>query len=236
MHSAWITASGEKMSKSLGNGLLAAELLAKANPAVVRYAIAQAHYRSMLEWSDTTLTETAAAWERITNFVTRATEFLGANAPELLQRGGLDASGQPPRAPELSALPEAFVAAMNDDLNVPAALGIVHEHVRAGNAALSQPSAAGAAQVADNLNAVRAMLDVLGLDPLDTHWANGSGGTGGGETAALDVLIQAQLAARAEARAAKDWAKADQIRDQLTAAGVSVEDSPTGPRWTLQNG
>jgi len=226
MHSAWITASGEKMSKSLGNGLLAAELLEAADPAVVRYAIAQAHYRSMLEWSETTLTETAAAWERITNFVTRASELLGRTAT-LTQNLG-------------AALPEEFVAAMNDDLNVPAALSIVHEHVRAGNTALADASTANRAvdaakynAVAAELAAVRGMLAVLGLDPLDRHWQSRSTAANTAETQALDTLIQAQLLGRAEARAAKDWATADRIRDQLAAAGIVVEDSPAGPRWSL---
>jgi len=275
MHSAWITASGEKMSKSLGNGMLAAELLASANPAVVRYAIAQAHYRSMLEWSETTLTETAAAWERITNFVTRATELLAGDSatplrsaqndeltppdsarngiatptPRHSAQGALATQSQNPEsavplvefveyrdhgaAEGAAELPEAFVAAMNDDLNVPAALGIVHEHVRAGNTAIAAGQHDEAAKA---LAAVRGMLDVLGLDPLDPHWQSHGGGTeNSAETQALDALVQAQLAARAEARAAKDWARADQIRDQLKAAGIVIEDSPTGPRWTLAN-
>jgi len=231
MHSAWITASGEKMSKSLGNGLLAAELLSQADPAVVRFAIAQAHYRSMLEWSDTTLTETAAAWGRIKDFVFRAQAYLAAsgNVPHNV--------GAEPGLPH-QELPEQFVAAMNDDLNVPAALAVVFESVRYGNSIVNRGMHGVAkpdevAQVRQLLAEVRTMLDVLGLDPLDPHWqANGSDDNGP-QTAALDALIQAQLTARVEARAAKDWAEADRIRDELKAAGIVIEDSPSGSRWTL---
>ena len=241
LHSAWITQSGEKMSKSLGNGLLAAELLGEADPAVVRYAIAAAHYRSMLEWTPDTLTETSAAWGRITNFVTRAVEILdddAAKPAESADQGNLAASLQA----DLAAvdLPPAFVAAMDDDLNVPAALAVVYETVRAGNLALAEATGADNSaleRLRDTVLAVRAMLDVLGLDPLDPHWSgSGAGGAAGGSgaaTTALAALVEDRLAARAAARQAKDWALADQIRAQLGAIGIEVEDSPSGTRWSL---
>ena len=220
MHSAWITASGEKMSKSLGNGLLASDLLAQAGtgsrplpvgvsvPAVVRYAIASAHYRSMLEWSETTLTETAAAWKRITNFVERAST---SSRPESLE--GVE-------------LPEAFVAAMDDDINVPAALAVVHEYVRKGNKLLD--AAASSDEVNATLLAVRAMLNVLGLDPLDNHWANKNNNNDEAFATEINQLIEKRNQARKE----KNWPEADRIRDELTAMGITIEDSASGTRWT----
>ena len=215
-HNAWVTVGGEKMSKSLGNSLLVREVLRDASPAVLRYALGGVHYRSTLEYTPgASLVEAGAAWERITGFVSRAAEVAGA-ADDVA-------------AADLSAvaLPEAFVAAMDDDLNVSAALAVVHETVRAGNSALAAGGAATQEAVA-----VRAMLDVLGLDPLSPQWR--TSGDGGRAEAALDVLVRAVLDERAEARAAKDWARADALRDRLAEAGVVVEDGADGARWSLR--
>jgi cysteinyl-tRNA synthetase len=213
LHNGWVTQGGAKMSKSLGNGLLVSVLLETTRAAVVRYALTAVQYRSMLEWTPDTLAESEATWDRLAGFVDRATERVGAVA---------DA--------ELAAaeLPEAFGAALDDDLNVPAALAVVHEHLRAGNTALASGDDAG---VRDGLVAVRAMLDVLGLDPAGAQW--GAGRTDDRHAEALDALVRAELDARAAARAARDWATADAIRDRLAAAGVAVEDSTTGARWSL---
>ncbi|GAA4719075.1 cysteine--tRNA ligase [Isoptericola chiayiensis] len=212
MHSAWVTQQGVKMSKSLGNGLLASELLAQVPAAVVRYALTAVQYRSMLEWGPDTLDEARATWDRLTGFVARASERVGAV----------------PREEVLAAeLPAGFAAAMDDDLNVPAALAVVHETLKAGNSALAA-SDDDAARVA--LVALRAMLDVLGLDPADPQWASAADTR---VADALDAVVQVQLDARAAARAAKDYATGDAIRDRLAAAGVVVQDSPDGARWAL---
>ncbi|GAB2467554.1 cysteine--tRNA ligase [Xylanimonas ulmi] len=222
MHSAWITQSGVKMSKSLGNGLLAAEVLAAAPAPAVRLAVVAVQYRSMLEWAPDTLTEARTTWERLAGFVARAAERLGDGAPSA-------------DAVAAVTLPETFAAALDDDLNVPAALAVVHERLRAGNTALTAPSSPEAdAAVRAELLAVRGMLDVLGLDPADPHWA---GADAASSTAhdALDRLVGAELEARAAARTAKDWAASDAIRDRLAAAGILVQDGPDGARWTLAN-
>jgi cysteinyl-tRNA synthetase len=241
MHTAWITQSGAKMSKSLGNGLAVDELLAVAPPAVVRYAIAAVHYRSMLEWTTDTLTEAGAVWDRLVGFVQRASEFIGddgsddgssdgtSSAGDVGGVDGADGSSDVSR----SDLPEAFVAAMNDDLNTPAALAVIHEHMRAGNTALA--AAADKPAVSQALKAVRAMLDVFGLDPLSPQWSAGTAGASSASHEALNSLVTTALEDRAAARAAKDWAASDAIRDRLTAAGITIEDTPTGARWTLSS-
>jgi cysteinyl-tRNA synthetase len=212
MHVAWVTQSGVKMSKSLGNGLLVSELLSQAPAPVVRYALAAVQYRSMLEWGPDTLDEARTTWERLSGFVTRASERVGVVPAEEVAK---------------AEVPEAFAAAMDDDLNVPQALAVVHEHLRAGNTALASGSDVA---VRDELVTLRAMLDVLGLDPADPQWATS---TDDRYAAALDALVTAELQARAEARAAKDWATSDAIRDRLAAAGIEVQDSADGARWAL---
>jgi len=118
---------------------------------------------------------------------------------------------------------------MDDDLGVPQALALVHETVREGNAALAVGDAAGAAK---RLTEVRAMLAVLGLDPLAVPWASGQ--AGGDLRPVVDALVSVALEQREAARARKDFAAADAIRDQLLAAGVVVEDTVRGPRWELR--
>lgn len=235
MHSAWVTAKGEKMSKSLGTGLSVPSVLAEHSAWVVRYALGSAQYRSMLEWSDQALVEAQAAYDRVSNFIERAGVALG---------------GQPSReevtAVSADDLPADFVAAMNDDVNVSGATAAIFTAIRSGNTLLSQladraDSETAKAEVREALLAVRAMLDTLGLDPLAEPWvsAGAAGGAADGtaespEHAALEALIAEQLNARAEARKAKDFAKADQIRDALTEAGIAIEDGPQGSTWSLK--
>ena len=226
MHSAWVTAKGEKMSKSLGNGLSVPAVLAEHSAWVVRYALGSVQYRSMLEWSDQTLTEAQAAFERVSNFIDRAGSALG----------------EQPGRDEISAigaddLPQDFVAAMNNDINVSGATAAIFSAIRDGNAVLSQVQGAlddaTRAQVRATLVAVRAMLDTLGLDPLADPWAVAAvDGENSKAGKALDALISAQLEARQQARAAKDFATADAIRDSLAAAGILIEDAPTGSTWS----
>lgn len=235
MHSAWVTAKGEKMSKSLGTGLSVPSVLAEHSAWVVRYALGSVQYRSMLEWSDQALVEAQAAYDRVSNFIERAGVALG---------------GQPSReevtAVSADDLPADFVAAMNDDVNVSGATAAIFTAIRSGNTLLSQladraDSETAKAEVREALLAVRAMLDTLGLDPLAEPWvsAGAAGGAADGtaespEHAALEALIAEQLNARAEARKAKDFAKANQIRDALTEAGIAIEDGPQGSTWSLK--
>lgn len=214
LHNGWVTQAGAKMSKSLGNGLLVDVVLRSTRPAVLRYAMTAVQYRSMLEWTDDTLAEAEATWDRLAGFVERAEERVVAVL-----------------ADELTAveLPAEFVTAMDDDLNVPAALAVVHEHLRAGNSALADGDLVEARA---ELVLLRAMLDVLGLDPGGPRWS-GAQGADGRVSRALASLVASELTARAEARAVRDFTTSDAIRDRLSAAGVVVEDSAAGARWSL---
>ncbi|WP_065454301.1 cysteine--tRNA ligase [Bifidobacterium breve] len=235
MHSAWVTAKGEKMSKSLGTGLSVPSVLAENSAWVVRYALGSVQYRSMLEWSDQALVEAQAAYDRVSNFIERAGVALGGQ-PSREEVTGISAD----------ALPADFVAAMNDDVNVSGATAAIFTAIRSGNTLLSQladraDSEAVQAEVRETLLAVRAMLDTLGLDPLAEPWvsAGAAGGASDGTTetpehAALEALITEQLNARAEARKARDFAKADQIRDTLAEAGITIEDGLQGSTWSLK--
>jgi cysteinyl-tRNA synthetase len=211
MHNGMVTYAGEKMSKSIGNTVSPAEMLELAPPRIVRYYLGQAQYRSVLDYQPTSLQEAAAAVERIDGFLTRAGRIL----PET----GTDTSD--------ASVPEAFASAMDDDLNVPQALAALHDTVRTGNTALTDGDLDAAGQA---LASVTAMVEVLGLNATQTPAADEPANT------ALGVLVEAQLAARADARAAKDWAASDAIRDTLTAAGVVVEDGPDGASWSLKRG
>ncbi|MDO5285869.1 MAG: cysteine--tRNA ligase [Actinomycetia bacterium] len=208
MHNAWVTAAGEKMSKSLSNGALVSEVTQAYPPRAVRYYLAAPHYRSAVEYSSESLAEATASLARLDSFVDRATELLGR----------VDS--------DWSALPDAFCAALDDDLGTPAALAQVYEAVRAGNQALASGDEAAAGE---RLVAVQSMLDVLGLRADTPAWA-------GSETRlrpVLDGVVTELLAQRQAARQRKDYAAADAIRDRLTGLGIVVEDTPSGPRWSL---
>ncbi|RBY77896.1 cysteine--tRNA ligase [Blastococcus sp. TF02-09] len=207
MHNGWVTLGGEKMSKSLSNTALVDEVVRRVRPVELRYYLVAPHYRSMIEFTDAALDEAAAGYRRIESFVKRAAERVGSDVD--------------------TSLPDAFRAAMDDDLGTPAAIAAVHEAVRDGNTALAADDDAATAAA---LGAVRAMLGVLGLDPLDPQWATGADS---GLAAATDGLVALALEQRQAARARKDFAAADAIRDQLTTLGVTVEDTPHGPRWEL---
>jgi cysteinyl-tRNA synthetase len=213
LHNGMLTVNGEKMSKSVGNVVLLTDLLEKARPVEVRYYLVAAHYRSVTDFTDAALAEAAIAYQRIESFVTRAAELVGP------MEAGQRAVAEPPAA---------FAAAMNDDLKVPQALAVVHETVRDGNQALTAGDDAG---VKAALASVRAMTGILGLDPLS--WRRP------GEEdlrPVVDALVKIALEQREAARARKDYAAADTIRDSINAAGIIVEDTPRGPRWEPRRG
>lgn len=211
VHNGLVTVDGQKMSKSIGNFTLAADVLAQHDPLVVRYALAAAHYRSSLDLSESSWREAEAALGRIRTFQERVIRAYG---PRI---GWAD-----------RAVPQAFAAAMDDDLGVPQALAALHETVRVGNAALDRSDRDAAI---DAFADVQAMAGILGIDPFAPEWA--SAGSDTKTTTALDALVQAMIAQRAQARADKDWPAADRIRDAIGAAGITLEDTPDGTHWSI---
>ncbi|HET7018165.1 MAG TPA: cysteine--tRNA ligase [Streptosporangiaceae bacterium] len=225
MHNGLVRIRTEKMSKSLGNSLLVDTMVAKVRPVELRYYLGQAHYRSDIEYSERALDEAVAAYRRIEGFVTRAIEATGT--PAANQAAGTAMPGAATGLPAVTSLPTAFAAALDDDFAVPQALAVVHEAVTEGNTALAEGDHAGAAKQAES---VLAMLAVLGLDPFAPPFAVAGGAD---LTAVVDALVSVALEQRQAARARKDYAASDAIRDQLQEAGVVVEDTPSGPRWEL---
>lgn len=213
VHNGLVHVNGQKMSKSLGNSIYASDLLAQARPLVIRYYLGAAHYRSTIDFHDGSLTEAEAALERISGFFERvdrrlaATRFAGSGAP---------------------VIPAAFAEAMDDDLAVPQALAVLHDTVRSGNAALDAEDLEAAAIARGQ---VLAMTDVLGINPLAPEW-NTAGDTGA--RSALTALVERLLDDRQAARANRDFAAADRIRDELVGAGITIEDTPTGAHWSVE--
>jgi cysteinyl-tRNA synthetase len=211
VHHGLVTVTGDKMSKTAGNALAAADALNRVRPQELRYYLAQAHYASPVDYSLEAVQDAAAAYRRIERFVTRAQRVLGPAAPC-----------------EQDPLPISFTAAMDEDLSVPAALAAVHATVRDGNYALSTGNQENTVAC---LSQARAMLAVLGLDPLAPAWL--AGDQDGRLRGVVDALVALALRQRDAARARGDYASADSIRDTLEHNGVLVEDTPEGPRWEL---
>ena len=207
LHNAWITTAGEKMSKSLGNSMLIPSVLERVRGIELRYYIVAAHYRSHVEFSFEALEESAKAFRRLEDFLDRAAPVVGS---------------------WFASMPDAFREAMDDDLGTPAAVAVIHDSVREGNRLLADgPSD----ELSQKFGEVVAMLDVLGLNPADPAWA--TGGSDDRLTEVVDALVKGLLEERTAAREAKDWARADAIRDRIKAAGLEIEDTSTGPRWTI---
>jgi cysteinyl-tRNA synthetase len=214
VHNGLVDVNGQKMSKSLGNSVFADELLASGRPLAIRYWLASAHYRSTIDYHPGSLAEADAALDRIEGFLVRAARRLDGTR-------WAEVAGDP------AGIPDAFGRALDDDLGTPEAFGVLHETVRAGNTALDEGDLE---QVAATAAAVHAMTGVLGIDPTAAEWA--TGGDSAAE-AALGALVERMLADRATARASKDFAVADRIRDELTAAGITIEDAPDGAHWSI---
>lgn len=209
LHNGMLNLEGGKMSKSIGNVIDLPSLLERFRAVEIRYFLVAAHYRSTVEYREDLLGDAASAYRRIEGFLARAAE-----------RFGVEGTGP-------GALCADFTAAMDDDLNTPKAVAAIHDVVREGNSALADgrdDAARGAA------SSVRAMLAVLGLDP------PAEAGSTVGLRQTLDTLVRVVLEQRDAARARRDWATADALRDQLKLSGVLVEDTPQGPRWTLADG
>ena len=207
LHNAWVTQSGEKMSKSLGNSLLVEVILERVRGIELRWYLASAHYRSMLEYSEAALDESAVAFRRIESFLKRATQITGSKI-----EGKISAE---------------FESAMNDDLAVPTALATISENLRRGNQSITDGDIP---MIIKNASEIRGALQILGCDPFDSHFAAGSSSE---LTDVMDGVISLALQERASARDRKDFLTSDAIRDGLLALGITIEDTAQGPRWSI---
>ncbi len=212
IHNGLITISGQKMSKSLGNSVTSQDLFALASASAVRYYLLSAHYRSVLDYQPAVLQEAQTALDRLHGFLERAERELANTRFAKL---------------ELAALPTEFVAELDDDLNIPAALAVMHEIARAGNADLDAERIREAHEKRNQLNE---MLKVLGLSP--SQWSTETSD----EHRALDTLMAGLIQERNQARLNKDYARADQIRDQLSASGIELFDTSDSTHWRLTDG
>ena len=204
MHAGAVRVDGEKMSKSLGNFFTIREVLEKYHPEVVRFLLVSSHYRSPINYSEDNLKEAKGALERF------YTALRGL--PEVEASGG-------------EAFAERFAAAMDDDFNTPEAVAVLFEMAREVNR-LREADLQAAAALAAKLRELAGLLGVLQLEP-DAFLQAGAAGKV--DAAQVEALIQARL----EARAAKNWAESDRIRDELTAMGVVLEDGKGGTTWRL---
>ena len=209
MHNAWVTQSGEKMSKSLGNTMQVKELIKQVRGIELRFYLGSAHYRSMLEFSPEALQEAATNFQRIENFLVRAKELVG------------DFEG---------VISAPVKAAFDDDLAVPQVLAQISEALRRGNTSIKENSPENLDGIKAAASEIRGALAILGCDPFDTAFNSG----GKDLSEALDGVIQLALAQRAAARERKDFASSDAIRDGLAALGISIEDTPQGQRWSIK--
>jgi cysteinyl-tRNA synthetase len=234
LHNAFLELKGEKMAKSVGNVVSPRELLRRHRGVVLRYALLGAHYRSPLEFSEEVLADAAASYDRLATFATNAARALS---------GSEEGEGGAPSAPEAAVPPAAvpsadpavgdpggararFQAALDDDLNVPAALAVLFELVSEANPLMGKLEHGDTGVAAELRERFLTFLDLtarLGFTPLDDL----------PDPAAFRPLLDLLLDLRERARASRDFAAADAIRDRLAAAGIRVEDRPGGPRWHL---
>jgi len=219
LHNGFVTIAEEKMAKSLKNFVTVSDVLAAYPAPAVRTLLAGAQYRSPIDFSPSALDVGRAAWERLSTFARNAADALTASGVT----SAADASAAEPWRAK-------FTAAIEDDFNTPEALAVLFDLVSTANPLVERVEhgdAVAAAELASLSEAFAELAEVLGVSPT-RDWPTAQGGAG-----ALGPLVEYLLELREEARAAKDFAKSDAIRDRLIAAGIVVEDRPGGARWRL---
>lgn len=258
IHNAWVTIKGEKMSKSLGNSLFVSDLVDKYGAAPLRLALVSVHYRSVIEFSEEMMSQYVSTWNRLSSAVVGAYKI----AESTMNRNGLSSvSINPVDAPldqiKSRALPSEFASALNNDLNVPAAMTKVFKSVKHteklvaslnteiiasdgtenSNDSISSKDSIGI--LVNSVLTLRSMLDVLGLDPLSDPWRQDTlhllsdNPANSKDREILSCLIEQMIEERQQARKSKNWGLADRIRSNLAESGIMIEDTPSGTRWKI---
>jgi cysteinyl-tRNA synthetase len=225
IHNGFVNIDQEKMSKSLGNFLTIRELLEEVHPEVLRFFVISSHYRSPIDFSRENVATAAAGLERLYQSLERLDELAGT-AP------AADGCALDER---LSAWRADFIRAMDDDFNSAAAVAVLFDASKEINRWLDgqEIPAAAAARVAAAFRELGGVLGLFGESPA-AFLKGAAGGSGDGELG--EAEIEALVAERAAARAAKNWAEADRIRDLLEARGVILKDSAAGTKWQRKRG
>jgi cysteinyl-tRNA synthetase len=221
VHNAFLELKGEKMAKSVGNVVSPRELLRRHRGVVLRYALLGAHYRSPLEFSEEVLADAAASYDRLATFATNAARALSGQA-----EAGAGGEGGTDGPPDPAGPRGRFQAALDDDLNVPAALAVLFDLVAEANpliGKLEHGDTGVAGELRDRFATFLALAGRLGFTPLDDL----------PDPAAFRPVLDLLLDLRERARGSRDFAVADAIRDRLAEVGIRVEDRPGGPRWHL---
>ncbi len=208
MHNGFIRIDDEKMSKSLGNGILVKDLRAAHKPEAIRYLMLSTHYRNPLNYTDDTMTQAENSIERIANAVGNVKHRLSASDPSSPIDTELEA--------RLQAIRALFHEKMQDDFNTPDAITAVFEWVNEANQLLQREVVQKA-----SLEALLSLFDEMN-EVLRLYWE---------DEQLLDEDVEKLIAERVEARSNKNWARSDEIRDQLSAQGILLEDTPQGMRW-----
>ena len=258
VHNAWVTIKGEKMSKSLGNSLFVSDLVDKYGAAPLRLALMSVHYRSVIEFSEEMMSQHVSTWNRLSSAVVSVYKI----AESTMNRNGLSSGSINPMDASLDqiksrALPSEFVSALDNDLNVSVAMTEVFKSVRqieklaaslstknvAGDNAENSGSKISAKDVVndlvDSVLTLRAMLDILGLDPLSEPWRQNTlhllsdNPASSKDREILSCLIEQMIEERQQARKSNNWELADRIRSNLAESGIMIEDTPSGTRWKI---
>ena len=214
MHVGFINVDGEKMSKSLGNFFTIRDVMQQFHPETIRFFILSSHYRSPINFSDAALVESHASLTRLYQALKAVEQLDDVDADTTL---------------DTSEYQNAFYAAMNDDFNSAGAVSVLFNLAREVNKAVNLGTAEGNAQAVALANLLKDLaqpLNILQLAP--TGFLQAQIGEADGLS---DVDIQAQIDARKQAKADKDFAKADQIRHDLKAQGIELEDGKNGTTW-----
>ncbi len=214
VHNNLVTVNGQKMSKSLGNVILLKDAFRKWRPEVIRFFILQSHYRSTLDFSDEAIEGAARGFERLLNTLRSLRERL---------RSGIRDEGA--AQIDVGQYKQAFLAAMDDDLNTPQAIAVFFDLSREVNQLLGSATAPGSTALKQVLEAYTEGASILGLNLSGSSQGRSDGDALDGQL--LDFII----ALRQEVRAQKLWPLSDRIRDGLAKLGIALEDTKEGTTW-----